>query len=105
MAAPQQAGRRCDGGHGEVTVRRARLHLAAASSVIDCAATAITRARELAGEHDTIAQLRQRNVTVHELEIPHGPCATFTIGMGQRYAVYQLTRPGAIRQFDGRIDP
>jgi len=54
---------------------------------------------------DTIAQLRYRNVTVHELEIPPGPCAAFTMGMGQRYAVYQLMRPGAVHQFDGRIDP
>jgi hypothetical protein len=53
----------------------------------------------------TIAELRQRNVTVHKLEIPHGPCATFTMGMGQRYAVYQLLRPGAVHLFDGRIDP
>jgi hypothetical protein len=48
--------------------------------------------------------LRQRRVTVHELEIPHGPCATFTLA-GQRYAVYQLTRPHAVHLFDGRIDP
>jgi hypothetical protein len=54
---------------------------------------------------NTIARLRHRNVTVHELEIPPGPCATFTMGMGQRYAVYQITRPGAVHQFDGRIDP
>ena len=53
----------------------------------------------------TVGQLRQRNVTVHELEIPHGPCATFTMEGGQRYAVYQLTRPGAVQLFDGRIDP
>jgi hypothetical protein len=53
----------------------------------------------------TVAQLRQRNVTLRELEIPHGPCATFTIGTGQRYAIYQLVRPGAVHQFDGRIDP
>jgi hypothetical protein len=52
----------------------------------------------------TVAQLRQRNVTVDELEIPHGPCATFTMA-GQRYAVYQLTRPEAVHLFDGRIDP
>ena len=51
-----------------------------------------------------VAQLRQRNVTLRELEIPHGPCATFTMGTGQRYAVYQLVRPGAVHQFDGRID-
>ena len=52
----------------------------------------------------TVRLLRQRSVTVHELEIPHGPCATFTLA-GQRYAVYQLTRPGAVHLFDGRIDP
>src|SRR5215831_10378094 len=51
----------------------------------------------------TIAQLRHRNVTVCELEIPPGPCAAFTIGRGQRYPVYQLMRPGA--SVDGRIDP
>ena len=53
----------------------------------------------------TVARLRQRNLTIHELEIPHGPCATFTMGTGQRYAVYQLLRPGAAHHFDGRIDP
>ena len=53
----------------------------------------------------TLAQLRERNVPVRELEIPHGPCATFTVEGGQRYAVYQLTRPDAIHHFDGRIDP
>jgi hypothetical protein len=42
---------------------------------------------------------------VRELEIPHGPCATFTMEAGQRYAVYQLTRPDAVHHFDGRIDP
>jgi hypothetical protein len=53
----------------------------------------------------TVAQLRARNLAVHELEIPHGPCATFTMEAGQRYAVYQLVRPDAIHLFDGRIDP
>ena len=53
----------------------------------------------------TVGQLRQRDIAVHELEIPHGPCATFTMGAGQRYAVYQLTRPEAAHLFDGRIDP
>jgi hypothetical protein len=52
----------------------------------------------------TVRLLRQRSVTVHELEIPHGPCATFMLA-GQRYAVYQLTRPHAVHLFDGRIDP
>ena len=53
----------------------------------------------------TVRQLRQRNVIIHELEIPHGPCATFTMESGQRYAVYQLVRPEAVHLFDGRIDP
>jgi hypothetical protein len=52
----------------------------------------------------TVRLLRQRSVTVHELEIPHGPCATFMLA-GQGYAVYQLTRPHAVHLFDGRIDP
>jgi hypothetical protein len=53
----------------------------------------------------TVARLRERNIAVRELEIPHGPCATFTMEGAQRYAVYQLTRPGAVHHFDGRIDP
>jgi hypothetical protein len=53
----------------------------------------------------TVAQLRARNLAVHELQIPHGPCATFTMAAGQRYAVYQLVRPDAVHLFDGRIDP
>ena len=53
----------------------------------------------------TLAQLREQDVAVRELEIPHGPCAAFTMEGGQRYAVYQLTRPGAVHHFDGRIDP
>jgi hypothetical protein len=53
----------------------------------------------------TVGGLREQGVTVHELEIPHGPCATFTMEEGQRYAVYQLTRPDAVHLFDGRIDP
>jgi len=52
----------------------------------------------------TVGELRERNVAVHELEIPHGPCATFTMAAGQRYAVYQLARPDAAHMFDGRVD-
>jgi hypothetical protein len=58
---------------------------------------------QVPGYAGPIARLRQENVAVCELEIPHGPCATFTIGTGQRYAVYQLIRPGAVHQLDGRI--
>jgi hypothetical protein len=53
----------------------------------------------------TVRGLRERGVTVHELEIPAGPCASFTLEGGQRYAVYELVRPEAMHFFDGRIDP
>ena len=53
----------------------------------------------------TVRQLRARGMILHELEIPHGPCASFTAAGGQRYAVYQLVRPEAVHLFDGRIDP
>jgi hypothetical protein len=53
----------------------------------------------------TVRRLRERGLVLHELEIPHGPCATFTTGGGQRHAVYQLVRPEAVHLFDGRVDP
>jgi hypothetical protein len=55
--------------------------------------------------HATIDRLRAGGVTdIHELEIPHGPCASFRLEGGQRYAVYELVRPGAADHFAGRID-
>ena len=41
---------------------------------------------------------------LHELEIPHGPCATFRAPGGQRLAVYELARPQAEGFFSGRFD-
>lgn len=53
----------------------------------------------------TLARLRAGGVEeLHEVEIPHGPCAGFRAAGGQRYAVYQLLRPDAATVFDGRID-
>jgi catechol 2,3-dioxygenase-like lactoylglutathione lyase family enzyme len=52
----------------------------------------------------TVAHLRGAGLDPHELEIPHGPCATFRAPGGQRLAVYELTRPGAAEHFAGRID-
>jgi hypothetical protein len=52
MAAPQQPRGRCDDGRIEETVRRAKLHLSTASDILDCAASAVYRARELADERD-----------------------------------------------------
>lgn len=54
----------------------------------------------------TVAELRARGLTeIRELEIPHGPCASFRAAGGQRFAVYQLVRPEVDEHFDGRIDP
>ncbi len=41
---------------------------------------------------------------IRELEIPHGPLASFRMPDGQRLAVYELTRPGAADHFVGRVD-
>ena len=56
--------------------------------------------------HDeALRELERRGVgPVHGLEIPHGPCASFTAAGGQRLAVYELVRPGAAAHFDGRVD-
>ncbi len=53
----------------------------------------------------TTTALRDAGITLDELEIPHGPCASFRAPGGQRVAVYELTRPGAVTHFDGRVDP
>ena len=53
-----------------------------------------------------VAQLRKVGATdLRELEIPHGPCASFRLGGNQRFAVYELVRPGMDAHFAGRIDP
>jgi hypothetical protein len=58
-------------------------------------------------DYDTaVAALRAAEVTeLIELEIPHGPCAAFRAHGGQRFAVYELTRPAAVTHFTGRFDP
>ena len=59
----------------------------------------------VADYRSTVAELRDAGVDhLHELEIPHGPCASFRIGGGQRFAVYELVRPEAATHFDGRFD-
>jgi hypothetical protein len=44
------------------------------------------------------------SLEIRELEIPHGPCAAFRLDGGQRYAIYELTRPHADQHFTGRFD-
>jgi hypothetical protein len=58
-------------------------------------------------DYDTaVAALRAAEVTeLIELEIPHGPCAAFRAHGGQRFAVYELTRPEAVTHFAGRFEP
>jgi hypothetical protein len=53
----------------------------------------------------TVAALRANGLSdVVELEIPHGPCASLRAPGGQRFAVYELVRPGVDAHFMGRID-
>lgn len=53
----------------------------------------------------SVAALRAGGIeSITELEIPHGPCASFSAPGGQRYAIYELVRPAAVTHFDGRID-
>lgn len=57
---------------------------------------------------DLEATLAQQEVAgwtrEHSLDIPHGPCCSFTTPGGHRVALYQLTRPEAAGHFDGRRD-
>ena len=53
----------------------------------------------------TVAALRTQGLgPIRELEIPHGPCASFRAPGGQRFAVYELTRPDVATHFAGRLD-
>lgn len=54
---------------------------------------------------DSVAALRATGIEdIRELEIPHGPCASFRAPGGQRFAIYELVRPGIDERFAGRID-
>jgi hypothetical protein len=53
----------------------------------------------------TVDALRAAGVSdIRELEIPHGPCASFRVVGGQRMAVYELVRSNADEFFAGRMD-
>lgn len=49
--------------------------------------------------------LKKRGVKGEQLEIPHGPCFSFSTSGGQRLAIYELTRPEVNTHFAGRFDP
>lgn len=60
----------------------------------------------VADYESAVAALRAGGVgEIRELEIPHGPCASFGLPDGQRAAVYELVRPEAAAHFAGRFDP
>jgi hypothetical protein len=53
----------------------------------------------------TAATLRERGWRAdRDLEIPSGPCQTFTTAGGQRLAIFELSRPGVEQGFEGRRD-
>jgi len=54
---------------------------------------------------NTVEQLERNGWRRGEiLEIPHGPCCSFIAESGQRFAIYELTRPDANGHFFGRFD-
>jgi hypothetical protein len=51
------------------------------------------------------AELKKRGLTKQQsLEIPMGPCSSFTTPGGYRIALYELARPGVLEHFMGRQD-
>ncbi|HEY3069536.1 MAG TPA: hypothetical protein VGJ34_04400 [Gaiellaceae bacterium] len=59
----------------------------------------------VASYSDAVAALQAAEVSdLREVEIPHGPCASFRAPGGQRLAVYELTRANADEFFAGRTD-
>jgi hypothetical protein len=54
---------------------------------------------------EAVYALRAAGVSdIREVEIPHGPCASFRVAGGQRMAVYELARANADEFFAGRMD-
>ena len=52
-----------------------------------------------------VERLRAAGVgEIRELEIPHGPCASFRAPGGQRFGLYELVRPHVDEHFAGRFD-
>ncbi|HSB47239.1 MAG TPA: VOC family protein [Candidatus Bilamarchaeum sp.] len=52
-----------------------------------------------------ISELKAKGLKGRELEIPHGPCYSFEVPSGQRFAVYELVRPEANKFFTGKSNP
>jgi catechol 2,3-dioxygenase-like lactoylglutathione lyase family enzyme len=53
----------------------------------------------------TLEELTARGLRLERrVELPLGPCATFSSPGGQRLGLYELTRPGVDAHFAGRAD-
>lgn len=51
------------------------------------------------------ADLKSRGLKKQQaLEIPMGPCSSFSTPQGHRIAIYELARPGVLEHFMGRKD-
>ena len=55
--------------------------------------------------YEALAELKSRGwKRAHTLEIPMGPCCSFTTPGGHRVAIYELARPEVAKHFLGRRD-
>ena len=51
------------------------------------------------------SELKKRGLKdERRLEIPMGPCSSFTTPAGHRFALYEASRPGVLEHFIGRRD-
>ena len=61
----------------------------------------VYRVDDLARE---VERLKNNGVDGWRLELPMGPAFSFRAPGGQRFALYEPTRPGVVEQFRGRHD-
>ena len=55
--------------------------------------------------HKAVATLKRRGLEgERRLEIPMGPCSSFTLPNGHRIALYEAARPEVLKHFLGRRD-
>ena len=60
---------------------------------------------QVADLDQAMRELRKRGwKKAQTLEIPMGPCCSFSTPSGHRIAIYELSRPDVARHFDGRTD-
>ena len=60
---------------------------------------------QVADLDEAMRQLKKRGwKKAQTLEIPMGPCCSFSTPSGHRIAIYELSRPDVAKHFDGRTD-